>query len=71
MNGTCKIRQGLFDRWYLFRPGRPYGEEQAWSGMTWVPASEFGQPLGRAQVCNFSTREEAIEYCREHGLDAA
>jgi hypothetical protein len=65
MSQPCRLRQGLFDRWYIFYPS---SEPRAWSGSRWVPANPNGIPTGQFQVCNFSTEEEAREYCREHGL---
>lgn len=66
MSEPCRIRQGLFGRWYIFHPDE--GDAQAWSGARWVPADTDGIPIGKFQVCNFESEEEAREYCNRYDL---
>lgn len=65
MSEPCIIRQGIFDRWYIFHA---WNITKAWSGSRWVSCSCDGTPH-LVQVCNFTTDEEAREYCRENGLE--
>lgn len=64
----CEIRQGLFDRYYLFHPTmcQPY---LAWSGSRFVPVTPQGWPTSEVQVCNFANPAEAHAYCRQHKLE--
>jgi hypothetical protein len=66
MKGACRLREGIFDRWYIFHPTR---DDLAWSGSQWVPSSPEGLPTGSFQVCNFFTEQEARDYCREYALE--
>lgn len=66
MSEPCRIRQGLFGRWYIFHPGTL---AKGWSGSQWAGCSEDGYPTGMFQVCNFESEQEARDYCREHGLE--
>lgn len=61
----CRIRQGLFDRWYLFHP---LSDEMGWSGSRWVACNPRGLPTGDVQLCNFASEQEAREYCKEAHL---
>ena len=65
MSERCRLKQGIFDRWFI---QHPHNIVKAWSGSQWVPCSVDGTPY-MVQVCNFETEAEAREYCREHGLD--
>ena len=62
--GRCVVRQGIFDRWYIFHPVDP---SLAWSGQRWTFCRADGLPAG-IQVCNFETEQDALDYCRENGL---
>lgn len=61
---NCKVRQGVFNRWYIFSAIDPF---LAWGGSGWIFCAKDGRPLG-VQLCNFETEDEAREYCREVGL---
>lgn len=61
----CRIKEGLFGRWYIFHSVL---DDAAWSGSRWVSATELGVPTGGVQVCNFATAKDAAEYCNEHSL---
>jgi hypothetical protein len=65
MSEKCKLRQGLFERWYIFHP---HNIVLAWSGSRWVACFPDGLPR-ETQVCNFATEQEAREACREYGLE--
>lgn len=65
MSEPCVLRQGIFARWYLFHPENRF---KGWSGSQWVTCRPDGLPT-HTQVCNFTTEDEAREYCREHGLE--
>jgi hypothetical protein len=56
-----RIRQGAFDRWYIFHE---FNDEAAWSGSRWVPCTPDGIPVGGMQVCSFETVDEAIAFSR-------
>jgi hypothetical protein len=68
MSEPCVLREGIFGRWFIFSPERPLIGERAWSGSQWVMCSPEGVPLG-VQVCNFETRQDAVDYCHEMGLE--
>jgi hypothetical protein len=59
MNKSSRIRQGLFDRWYIFHPD---DDLRAWSGSRWVPSTPEGLAAGGIQIANFSTESEAHDY---------
>lgn len=61
---TCILRQGIFDRWFIFHP---YNITRAWSGSDWVACCYDGVPQA-VQVCNFESEEDAREYCTHIGL---
>jgi hypothetical protein len=65
MNEPCILRQGIFDRWFIFHP---HNIVKAWSGSKWVSCSPDGVPH-LVQVCNFESEADAREYCRENGLE--
>jgi hypothetical protein len=50
--------EGMMGRWVIAHGNHP---GLAWSGSRWVRHDQ-GVPTGDAQVCNFTTREEAQEY---------
>jgi hypothetical protein len=66
MSEPCRLRLGIFNRWYIFHP---HNITKAWSGSSWVPSSVDGFPTGDVQVCNFVTERSARDYCRENGLE--
>lgn len=66
MREFCRIRQGLFDRWYIFHPF--FKRERAWSGSRWVGCDAQGLPADNVQVVNFDSEKHAREYCREVDL---
>ena len=73
MSEPCILRQGIFDRWFILHPTffHPANVRKGWSGSSWVPCTEEGVPAADVQVCNFTTEQEARDYCREHGLEPA
>jgi hypothetical protein len=62
--GTCRIQQGIFDRWFLVHPD---DDALAWSGSRWVQ-HDGGIPVGGVQVSNFFTRDEARGYANAIGF---
>jgi hypothetical protein len=62
---SCKIVEGVFGRFILVNPLNP--NYYAWSGSGWS-AHERGMPIGRSQICNFETVQEAEEYASKSGL---
>jgi hypothetical protein len=56
-----KIELSVFGRWIIVNARDP---ELAWSGSCWME-HEHGRPIGRAQISNFTTEEEA----RKHAED--
>jgi len=60
----CRIRQGIFDRWYIFHPTN---DSMAWSGSHWVGCCFNGLPYN-VQVCNFDSEDQALEYCQKGNL---
>lgn len=65
MSPACRIREGLFGRFYIFHPTR---DDLAWSGSRWVDCSPDG--LSReTQVSNFETEQDARDACRDYGLE--
>lgn len=70
MNSHCRIREGLFGRFWISHPSQipPY---LGWSGSRWVTCTEDGLGIkpDDTQVANFDTEEEARNYCREVGLE--
>jgi hypothetical protein len=68
MSEACVIRQGIFERWFIFHPESVVDGARAWSGSKWVKCGHDGVPY-LVQVCNFTTEKEAREYCAENGLD--
>jgi hypothetical protein len=56
------LAENVFGRWVIVNGTH---EDLAWSGSHWVP-HRHGIPSGDAQICNFTTRQEALEYCQEH-----
>lgn len=65
MSEPCRLRQGIFGRWFIFHPEH----DEAWTGARWEICSADGVPTGQFQVCNFASQQEAREYCWEHGLE--
>lgn len=55
----------MFDRWIIVPHLCKAPGDWAWSGSRWVPID------GSVQVCNFSTKDEARDYCREYGFELA
>lgn len=55
---NCRIKLGMFDRWYIFHPSE---DSFAWTGSRWAMTVD-GFPAGGVQICNFATLEEAEEY---------
>lgn len=51
-------RLGRFGRWYVTTTEHP---ELAWTGARWA-THDKGVPTGAAQICNFSTEEEAEDF---------
>lgn len=64
MSQNCILRQGLFDRWFIFHP---HNVTRAWSGSDWVSCGPDGLPH-MVQVCNFDNEEQARDYCTHAGL---
>jgi hypothetical protein len=56
------LAENVFGRWIVINSQHP---DLAWSGSRWVPHLS-GIPAGGVQVSNFTIREEALEYIREH-----
>lgn len=57
------IRQGQFERWYIFHPE---DVRLAWTGSQWTAVWPDGFPVGGVQVCNFGTEQEAADYAALH-----
>ena len=51
-------KQGRFGRWYITTTGHP---DLAWTGARWT-THDRGLSTGAAQVCNFTTEDEAEDY---------
>lgn len=60
-----KLTQNAMLRWIVESAAV---QNHAWSGARWVPIDRYGFPSGSAQVSNFTTREEAAEYCQKFGF---
>lgn len=53
------VERNAFGRWIITNP-----KGEAWSGSRWVPHTN-GIPAGEAQVANFGSAGEALEYAKK------
>jgi hypothetical protein len=65
MGNNCRLKTNAFGRLILTHE---HTDALAWTGSSWSEVNEYGVPIGRAQVCNFSTKTEATDYAIKAGL---
>lgn len=61
----CRIKKGLFDRWYLFHP---IDDTLAWSGSQWASCALDGSSVGGTQIANLGTVKAAFDYAKQCGF---
>lgn len=64
VKSVCTVKIPPFDRWIIVLPA---AKDWAWSGSRWVQHRN-GLSI-EAQVANFETEKEALDYAAEHCIE--
>lgn len=59
------LMKNLLDRWIIRHPEQ---DGLGWSGYRWTEIDDDGLPIGKYQVSNFDTKEEAASYAASYGF---
>lgn len=61
-----RLKETIFDRWIIQHPEQ---DRLGYTGLAWSEIDDAGIAVGRHQVSNFATKEEAVQYAKRHGFE--